>query len=85
MWVIARSDGFDEVTVQATLRTADQQSISVRSRGLVDRGRDATDNTRATPIFDTASARYAWLNRLVAVAAGDTHADRMRYQIYRIG
>lgn len=85
VWIITRPDGIEEVNLQATLRTDDAHTISVRSRGLVDRQEPNTSKSRATPIFETSSARYAWLNRLVTVAVGIVSTGRLRYRVYRIG
>lgn len=83
-WRVARPDGREEINLQATLRTGDGQSISIRSRGIVDWQEVGLNNTRATPILETASPRYAWLNHLVAVAVGRTHRTRAAYRIFRI-
>ena len=39
---------------------------------------------RTTPVFETASEKYAWLNRLVAVGVGDRRASGPLYRVFRI-
>ena len=85
VWYITRPDGTEEITLHATLRTDDDHAISVRSRGLIDPRRDGTRYTRATPIFETASPRYNWLNRLVTVGVGHAVGTTTSYRVYEVG
>jgi len=39
---------------------------------------------RTTPVFETPSARYGWLNRLVAVGVGRDEPERAAYRVYEI-
>lgn len=39
---------------------------------------------RIAPLFETADARYAWLNRLVCVGFGRRMAHAMRYEIFAL-
>ena len=36
------------------------------------------------PIFETAAPSLAWLNRMMAVAAGERHADKVIITVYEI-
>jgi hypothetical protein len=36
---------------------------------------------RLSGLFETSSAKYDWLNRVIAVGIGDRHADRPVYNI----
>lgn len=46
---------------------------------------DATEYYhRSTPYFETASPRYGWLNRIVAVGSGWRKADRAGYEVFEI-
>src|SRR5438105_14201170 len=90
-WLLLRSDGVLELDLRATLRTDDGALISMKSFGLrhgppdviaaIGRGETvdpATYYFRTTPRFETAHPAYAFLNRLVAVATGDRHAEGTR-------
>jgi hypothetical protein len=39
---------------------------------------------RTTPVFETASEKYGWLNRIVAVGVGRFAANWVGYTIYAI-
>lgn len=39
---------------------------------------------RINPLFETASEKYGWLNRIVAVGAGRTGAGGVVYHIYQV-
>jgi hypothetical protein len=96
-WLIRRSDGVSELDVRITLRTDDDQLIYTRYRGLIDmspavaerrsRGESIKADEyyfRTTPVFETASAKYAWLNRVVSVGAGQVGEDQVSYTVYAV-
>jgi hypothetical protein len=39
---------------------------------------------RTTPVFETASPRYDWLNRIVAVASGRRESSGPVYEVYEV-
>lgn len=39
---------------------------------------------RTTPIFETGSPDYKWLNGIVAIAAGERHADDVIITVYEV-
>lgn len=39
---------------------------------------------RTTPVFETASAKYAWLNRIIAIGVGEVGSDRVAYTVYAV-
>ena len=39
---------------------------------------------RTTPVFETGDFRYAWLNGIVAVAAGERRADAVIITAYEV-
>src|SRR5580765_4617144 len=96
-WLLLRPDGVLEMDLRATLRTDDGALISMRSFGLrhgppdviaaLGRG-EAVDPAdyyfRTTPRFETAHPKYAFLNRLLAVARGDRRAAGPIYTIDEI-
>jgi hypothetical protein len=96
-WTLLRGDGVLELDLRATLRTDDGALISMRSFGLrhgppdviaaLGRG-ETVDPTRyyfrTTPRFETAHPKYAFLNRLIAVATGDRRGAGPIYTIHEV-
>ena len=39
---------------------------------------------RNTPNFETASEKYDWLNRIVAVGVGRRRSDHAAYEVFQI-
>src|SRR5262249_19779390 len=96
-WLLVRPDGSTELDVRLALRTEDQQLLYMTYRGLlhvppdVDRRLQdgepvdpGEDYFRTGPCFETASERYCWLNRLMAVGLGQREPDGVRYRVYAI-
>jgi hypothetical protein len=96
-WQIIRSDGITEVEARYTLETRDGALIYIYNRGLrhgpqeviarLSSGEDvdpAEYYFRTTPFFETAASDYAWLNGIVAIAAGQRHADEVMITVYEI-
>ncbi|MEE9278120.1 MAG: DUF3237 family protein [Dehalococcoidia bacterium] len=96
-WALRRADGAVALDVRVTLRTDDGALIYMAYLGLIAgpagvmrqlvRGEDADPSTyylRTTPRFETASDKYGWLNRIVAVASGALHPGRIDYAVHRV-
>jgi hypothetical protein len=96
-WPIVRPDGGIVLDVRAAFRTDDGQIIYAYYRGLstirIDMlGRilmgEAVDPSeyyfRTTPVFETASEKYSWLNRVVAVGIGQFLPAGVAYKVYAI-
>ena len=93
-WQLLRADGVLEMDLRMTLETDDGALISFASFGLrhgppdvmaaILRGEKvdpASYYFRTTPRFATSHPKYAFLNRLVAVATGDRRAEGPIYTI----
>ena len=96
-WTLLRSDGVLELDLRVTLETDDGAMIHMTSFGLrhgppeviaaLTRGESVDPSTyyfRTTPRFETSHPKYAFLNRLVAVASGDRRATGPIYTIDEI-
>jgi hypothetical protein len=96
-WTLLRADGVLELDLRATLRADDGALISMKSFGLrhgppeviaaIGRGETvdpARYYFRTTPRFATAHPKYAFLNRLIAVAGGDRRAEGPIYTIHEV-
>jgi hypothetical protein len=96
-WLCVRPDGASELDVRITLRTEDGHLIYVSYRGIVApspevlerraRG-EAVDPSevyfRTTPVFETGSEKYGWLNRTVAVGVGRRTPTAVEYTVYTV-
>ena len=93
-WTLLRPDGVLELDLRVTLETDDGALIHLASFGLrhgppevlaaLARGERVDPSAyyfRTTPRFETAHPKYAFLNRLVAVASGDRLPDGPIYTI----
>jgi len=98
-WLVIRSDGAAELDVRATLRTDDGELIHVTYRGInktdpevsarVQNGEDVDPSEyyfRTTPVFETGSEKYAWLNQIICVGVGRSlpKQKQVQYKIYQI-
>ena len=94
---LVRADGVAELEARYTLETADGALIYVRNRGYrhgpaevieqLAAGREvdpASYYMRSTPLFETADARYAWLNRLVCVATGARRPAAVELEFFEV-
>jgi hypothetical protein len=96
-WLLIRPDGAGELDVRATMRTDDGHLIYMYYRGIIHGppeviGRvlqgEAVDPSeyyfRTTPVFETASEKYGWLNRIVAVGVAKLAPNWVGYTVYAI-
>jgi len=96
-WIVVRGDGVWQLDVRLPLQTDDGALINMSYKGLrhgpaavlerLNRG-EAVDPSeyyfRTAPFFETASAKYAWLNGIVAVATGQRTASGPTYEVYEV-
>lgn len=96
-WQMVTSEGVAMLEARYTLKTRDGALIYLQNRGLrhgppevlaaIGRG-EAVDPTsyymRTTPIFETASPSYAWLNRIVALCSGLRRSDKVVLDFYEV-
>lgn len=96
-WTLLRGDSVLELDLRVTLETDDGALIHMRSFGLrhgppeviaaIGRGEKVDPSTyyfRTTPRFETGHQKYAFLNRLLAVASGDRRPEGPIYTIDEI-
>ena len=96
-WILLRPDGMFELDVRITVRTDDNELIYVYYRGLsnvspeirerIQKGEDVDPSEyyfRTTPIFETGSEQYSWLNQIICVGVGKSELNKVRYNIYQI-
>jgi hypothetical protein len=96
-WVLVRPDGALQLDVRLALRTDDDHLIAMTYRGIrhgpaavierVSRGEPvdpASYYFRMVPFFETASEKYGWLTRIVAVAIGERVAEGPIYHLFEV-
>ena len=94
-WQVVYADGTAQLEARYTVRTDDGALVYVRNLGIrhgppevlerIQRG-EAVDPAeyyfRSTPRFEAGDARYAWLNRIVAVGSGARLANEVHLDIF---
>jgi hypothetical protein len=70
-WTVKRSDCVVELDLRVTLETDDGVLIHLTFEGIRDDEAPGAPYFRTFPRFETAGPRYAFLNRLLAVGAGE--------------
>jgi Protein of unknown function (DUF3237) len=74
-WVVKRADGVLELDLRITLETEDGALIHMTFEGIRDDGAPGAPYFRTLPRFETADAKYSFLNRLLAIGTGEIRAD----------
>ena len=96
-WFVRRPDGVVEIDTRVALRTEDGHVIYADIRGANDMpvevglrilSGEVVDSSeyysRITPILETASEKYGWLNRVITVGIGSMTAKGAHYKVYLI-
>jgi hypothetical protein len=96
-WQTLRSDGSTTLDVRLVLKTTDGAMISMTYKGIrhgppeiikkMENGESvdpASYYFRIAPLFETASPKYDWLNRIVAIGSGHRFADGPLYSVFEV-
>jgi hypothetical protein len=83
-WVLRIDSVTTKLDVRLLLETDDGQLISNTYTGFVHNNTDDTTYWRITPVFETSSKKYAWLNYLIAVGVGKFSEGGVTYEVYAI-
>lgn len=96
-WILIDGEGVGRLDVRATLETHDGALIYAQYYGVIvmneavtgalEQGREAQygDTYFMTqPRFETGDERYAWLNRVVAVAEGRPLPSAVEYRVFEV-
>jgi len=96
-WLVERADGVRTLDVRITLRTEDGHLVYAHYPGLFHSPPDVAQRLtqgelvdpseyyfRTAPLFETASDKYAWLNRILAVGIGRRMPGQVGYTVYAI-
>jgi len=96
-WITLGTDGIARLDVRATLRADDDHLVYVTNTGR-HVGDDTTSArfvageliawdeayTHSSPLFETDSPTYGWLNGAVTTALNEVANDRVHYRIYHV-
>lgn len=96
-WQTVRSDGATTLDVRLVLKTTDDALIGMSYRGIrhgsaeilarLDRG-EAVDPSgyyfRTHAQFETAAAKYDWMNRIIAVGIGARQTAAVVYSMFEV-
>lgn len=81
-WLKISPDGYGTLDVKVTLETHDGALIHASYSGRLHLD---TGSVYATPLFHTGDERYAWINRIQAVAKGSfTGPGTLVYDMYEL-
>ena len=96
-WLLMRPDGVLTLDVRLILETDDQQLVYMSYRGLRHGPKEVMDRLnkgepvdpseyyfRSTPVFETASEKYSWLNRIICVASGNRTSTGPEYEVFEV-
>jgi hypothetical protein len=96
-WHPVRGDGAVTLDVRLVLKTSDDAMIGMAYRGIrhgapevlarLDRGKEvdpASYYFRISAVFETATPKYDWLNRLLAVGVGHRRPDGPIYSLFEL-
>jgi hypothetical protein len=95
--LLVRTDGSAQQDVRVLLRTLDGALIVMTYRGVRHAKAEVTARLargelvsgseyylRTAPFFETASADYSWLNRIVSIGVGERRANGVVYDVFEI-
>jgi hypothetical protein len=95
--LLVRGDGSFQQDVRLILKTDDGVLILMTYRGVryaspevtarIARGEMVTRDDyylRTVPFFETSSAKYAWMNKMVCVAVGERLPNGVSYEVFEI-
>jgi hypothetical protein len=95
--LLVRADGSAQQDVRMLLKTADGALVLMTYRGVrhasaevnarMARGEQVSGTDyylRTAPFFETSSAAYSWINRIVAVGVGERRGDSVVYEVFEI-
>jgi Protein of unknown function (DUF3237) len=96
-WQTVRIDGATTLNVRLVLKTKDDALICMTYQGVrhgpaevverIEKGEVVDPTTyyfRTNPVFETASQKYDWINRIIAIGIGHRRADGPIYSIFEV-
>jgi hypothetical protein len=97
-WVLVGNDQVARLDVRATIRADDGELVFVTNTGRIDLSGGIAERllagerlapsdfyARSSPLFETGSEKYGWLNSIVTVALNGLAPEHVDYEIYEVG
>ena len=95
--LLVRADGSAQQDVRMLLQTDDGALVLMTYRGVrhasdqvnarIARGEQVSGSDyylRTAPFFETASAKYSWINKIVSVGLGERRGDNVVYEVFEV-
>lgn len=83
-WMFQRPDKSRLLDARLLVETQDAESVYVSCRGVAYTSPNGRLFARITPLFETNSAKYAWVNNVIAVGVYRPVPGKVAYRIYEI-
>lgn len=83
-WVLRLDSATTKLDVRLLLETDDKQLIYCTYNGIVRNNPDGSTYWRITPVFETTSKKYEWLNFILAVGVGSFNEKGISYEVFAI-
>jgi Protein of unknown function (DUF3237) len=84
-WLTVGPEGTGTLDVRGTLETDDGALIFAFYRGRLDMTQPLGEvPAYAAPLYETGDDRYAWINKIQAVAKGTLAGQSLTYEIYEL-
>lgn len=96
-WLTLGADQIGRVDVRATLETDDGELVYMTNTGRIRLTETAVASlgtggrlshdlvyARSSPLFETGSERYAWLNGITTVAVNEIALDHVDYRVFEV-
>lgn len=83
-WVLRLDSITTKLDVRLLLEREDGQLISNNYSGIVYNNPNGTTYWKITPVFETSSKKYDWLNYLLAVGVGSGSKGGVSYEVFSI-
>lgn len=83
-WLLTVDSTTSKIDARGVLQTDDGENIYIHYKGIIRRNGYGGFYFRSTPVFETASEKYSWLNGIVAVGVGEFIEGGVRYKVYAI-
>ncbi len=83
-WLTKVDETTNKLDVRLVLETEDGELIACSYTGIVHNSADGKSYWRITPIFQTSSVKYDWLNYTLAVGKGSFTDGKVTYEVFAI-
>jgi hypothetical protein len=83
-WLTTVNPTLRTLDVRTIFLTDDNQRIYVTYRGVIHTPQGGERYWRTSPVFETSSEKYAWLNSIICVGVPFTIPQRTSYRVFQI-